>query len=101
MEQLAAERIRGCRVLAEQRRQARRQRTLRRARRMARTAERRMIQAWRRAAELDDHWLRSVHEIRRSAPRFGGWNSAGRACVPTFCRCASVPRALITAFMEY
>jgi hypothetical protein len=52
MEHLAAERVRNCRELAEQQRQARRQRTLRRARRMERNAERRMIQAWRRAAEL-------------------------------------------------
>ena len=52
MEQLAAERLRSCRELAEQRRQARRQRALRRARRMERTAERRMIEAWRRAAEV-------------------------------------------------
>ena len=52
MEQLAAERLRSCRELAEQRRQARRQRALRRAWRMERTAERRMIEAWRRAAEL-------------------------------------------------
>ena len=52
MEQLAAERLRSCRELAEQRLQARRQRALRRARRMERTAERRMIDAWRRAAEL-------------------------------------------------
>jgi hypothetical protein len=52
MEQLAAERLRSCRELAEQRRQARRQRALRRARRMERTAERRMIEAWRRVAEL-------------------------------------------------
>ena len=52
MEQLAAERVRGCRELAGQRRQVRRQRALRRARRMERTAERRMIQAWRRSAEL-------------------------------------------------
>jgi vacuolar-type H+-ATPase subunit E/Vma4 len=52
MEQLAAERLRSCRELAQQRRQARRQRALRRARRMERTAERRMIDAWRRAAEL-------------------------------------------------
>jgi hypothetical protein len=52
MEQLAAERLRSCRELAQQRRQARRQRALRRARRMERTAERRMIEAWRRAAEV-------------------------------------------------
>jgi len=52
MEQLAAERVRSCRELAEHRRQARRQRALRRARRRERTAERRMVQAWRRAAEL-------------------------------------------------
>ena len=52
MEQLAAERLRSCRELAEQQRQARRQRALRRARRMERTAERRMIEAWRRAAEV-------------------------------------------------
>ena len=52
MEQLAAERVRSCLELAEQRRQARRQHALRRAQRMERTAERRLIQAWRRAAEL-------------------------------------------------
>jgi hypothetical protein len=51
-EQLAAERVRGFLELAEQQRQARRQRVLRRARRMERRAERRLIKAWRRAAEL-------------------------------------------------
>lgn len=52
MEQLARERTRGNLELAERLRHSRRQRTLRRARRMERNAERRMIQAWRRAAEL-------------------------------------------------
>lgn len=52
MEQLARERIGESRELAERVRQAGRQRTLRRARRMEHKAERRMIQAWRRAAEL-------------------------------------------------
>ncbi len=52
MEQLASERIRGNLDLAEQLRPWRRQRTLRRARHMEHKAERRMIQAWRRAAEL-------------------------------------------------
>ncbi len=62
MEQLAAERIRSCLELAEQRRQARRQRALRRAQRIGRTAERRMIQAWRRAAELRAAELRAKLE---------------------------------------
>lgn len=52
MEQLARQRIGDRRELAEQLRHARRQRTLRRARRMEDRAERRMLQAWRRAAEL-------------------------------------------------
>jgi vacuolar-type H+-ATPase subunit E/Vma4 len=52
MEQLAAERLRSCRELAEQRRQARRQRALRRARRMERTAERRVIESCPPAAEV-------------------------------------------------
>ena len=52
MEQLAAERIRGNLELAQQLRRSRRQRALRRARRMEHKAERRLIQAWRRAAEL-------------------------------------------------
>ena len=52
MEQLASERIRSNLELAEQLRRSRRQRTLRRARHIEHKAERRMIQAWRRAAEL-------------------------------------------------
>ena len=51
-EQLAADRARGNLKLAEQLRYARRLRTLRRARRMELRAERRLITAWRRAAEL-------------------------------------------------
>jgi hypothetical protein len=53
-EQLAAERARGNLKLAERLRYARRLRTLRRARRMELRAERRLITAWRRAAELRD-----------------------------------------------
>ena len=53
-EQLAAERARGNLKLAEQLRCAHRLRTLRRARRMELRAERRLITAWRRAAELRD-----------------------------------------------
>jgi hypothetical protein len=52
LEQLAAERARACLELAEQQRQVRRQHALRRARRRERIAERRLIQAWRRAAEV-------------------------------------------------
>jgi hypothetical protein len=52
LEQLVSERIRGNLELVEQLRHSRRQHTLRRARRMEHKAERRMIQAWRRAAEL-------------------------------------------------
>jgi hypothetical protein len=52
MEQLAAERVRGHLELAEQLRYARRRRALRRACRLERKAERRVIEAWRRAAEL-------------------------------------------------
>ncbi len=50
--ELVRERARSNLELAEQLRHARRQRTLRRARLMERKAEHRMIQAWRRAAEL-------------------------------------------------
>ena len=62
-EQLAAECTRGHLKLAEQLRYARR---LRRARRMELRAERRMITAWRRAAELRDaaepaDWRLSEH----------------------------------------
>jgi hypothetical protein len=52
MKQLANERIRDNLELAEQLRYSRRMRTLRRASRMEHKAERRLIQAWRRAAEL-------------------------------------------------
>ena len=51
-EQLASERTRDSIDLAQQLRHSRRMRTLRRARRMEQKAERRMIRAWRRAAEL-------------------------------------------------
>ena len=52
MEQLASERTRENIELVQQLRHSRRTRTLRRARRMEHKAERRMIAAWRRAAEL-------------------------------------------------
>ena len=52
MEQLVSERTRDNIELAEQLRYSRRMRTLRRARRMEHKAERRMIRAWRRTAEL-------------------------------------------------
>ena len=52
MEELASERSRSMIKQAEQLAQSRRVRTLRRARRLERRAERRMIAAWRRAAEL-------------------------------------------------
>jgi hypothetical protein len=52
MDELVRERTRGNLELAQRLRHARRQRTLRRARRMEHRAERRMIEAWRRAAEL-------------------------------------------------
>ena len=51
-QQLASERTRDKLELAEQLRYSRRMQTLRRARRMEHKAERRMIRAWRRAAEL-------------------------------------------------
>ena len=51
-EQLARERTRGNLEQAEQLRYSRRLRALRRARRLEHRAERRMIAAWRRAAEL-------------------------------------------------
>ena len=51
-EQLARERTRGNLEQAEQLRYSRRLRALRRARRLEHRAERRMIEAWRRAAEL-------------------------------------------------
>jgi hypothetical protein len=52
MEQLASQRTRDNIELAEQLRYSRRLRMLRRASRMEHKAERRMVQAWRRAAEL-------------------------------------------------
>jgi hypothetical protein len=52
MEQLATERVRDYREQAEQVRHSRRLRTLRRARRIEHKAERRMIAARRRSAEL-------------------------------------------------
>ena len=52
MEQLAEERARSQLELARSLRRARRQRMLRRARRMERKAEKRLIEAWRRAANL-------------------------------------------------
>ena len=51
-EQLARERTRSNLEQAEQLRYSRRLRALRRARRLEHRAERRMIEAWRRAAEL-------------------------------------------------
>jgi hypothetical protein len=52
VEELATEECRGRIELAEQLRPSRRLLTLRRARRIEHKAERRMIEAWRRAAEL-------------------------------------------------
>jgi hypothetical protein len=52
LEELAAVRARTCLEQARQERRARQLRALRRAARRERTAERRVIQAWRRAAEL-------------------------------------------------
>jgi len=52
LEELAAEESRGKIALAEQLRPSRRLLMLRRARRMEYKAERRMLEAWRRAAEL-------------------------------------------------
>jgi hypothetical protein len=52
MEQLASERARGNLELVRQLRHSRRQRTVRRALRIEHKAERRLIRAWRRAAEL-------------------------------------------------
>jgi hypothetical protein len=52
IEQLAAARARICLEQAGQERRARQLRALRRAARKERTAERRLIQAWHRAAEL-------------------------------------------------
>jgi hypothetical protein len=51
-ELLAAERTHASLQMAEQLRYSRKLRTLRRARRIEHRAERRMIAAWRRAAEL-------------------------------------------------
>jgi hypothetical protein len=51
-EQLARERTRDTMAEAVQLRYARRLRVLRRASRLERKAERRMVEAWRRAAEL-------------------------------------------------
>jgi hypothetical protein len=52
VEELATEESRSKMELAEQMRPSRRLHTLRRARRMECKAEHRMVQAWRRAAEL-------------------------------------------------
>ena len=52
VEELAAEQSRSNMALAEQLRPSRRLLRLRRARRMEYKAERRMVEAWRRAAEL-------------------------------------------------
>jgi hypothetical protein len=52
MAQIASERTRDNLELAQQLQYSRRMRTLRRASRMEHKAERRMIEAWRRAAEL-------------------------------------------------
>ena len=52
MNQLASERTRSNLETAERLRHSRRQRTLRRARRIEQKAERRMIWAWRHAAEV-------------------------------------------------
>ena len=52
VQELATEESRSKMALAEQLRPSRRLLTLRRARRMEHKAERRMIEAWRRAAEL-------------------------------------------------
>jgi hypothetical protein len=52
VEQLAAEQSRSKAALAEQLRPSRRLLMLRRARRIEYKAERRMVEAWRRAAEL-------------------------------------------------
>jgi hypothetical protein len=54
VEELASERSRSMINEAEQLRHSRKAARLRRARRMERRAERRMIAAWRRAAELRD-----------------------------------------------
>jgi hypothetical protein len=54
VEELATEESRSRMELAEQMRPSRRLLTLRRARRMERRAERRLVDAWRRAAELRD-----------------------------------------------
>ena len=52
IEELASQRTRSNLELAEQLRYSRKMRTLRRAQRMEHKAERRMIAAWKRAAEL-------------------------------------------------
>jgi len=52
IEQLAAQQVRGRLEQAGRERQARRLCALRRAARRERTAERRLVQAWRHAAEL-------------------------------------------------
>jgi hypothetical protein len=52
MEQLAGERARGNLEMARRIRHSRQQHALRRARRMEQKAERRMIRAWCRAAEV-------------------------------------------------
>jgi len=53
MDSLARERTRDSRKLAEQLRPARRLQTLRRARRLEHRAERRLVAAWRRSADLE------------------------------------------------
>jgi hypothetical protein len=54
VQELATDESRSKIAMAEQLRPARRLLALRRARRMERKAERRLIEAWRRAAELRD-----------------------------------------------
>ncbi len=53
MDSLASEQTRDRRERAEQLRPARKLRTLRRARRLELKAERRMVEAWRRSADLE------------------------------------------------
>jgi hypothetical protein len=83
-EELATERAHSHLELAERLRYSRRLRTLRRARRMELRAERRMIAAWRRAAELratidPADWRLSEQAgpvIVLHRPYAGGWHAA-------------------------
>ena len=93
LEQPANERIRGNLEMAERLRRSRHQRTLRRARRMEHKAERRMIQAWRRAAELrtrielldQDEDPRELSSLRQAARGYAFSQASRSALMVSAC----------------